>query len=70
MKKKTRKAIRIIIGLATTLFLGSIAWTNESIDYLNKIGIQGINPSWTFLITAFLFVISLTWVMWEIFDRR
>lgn len=66
MNKKNKKTLRIVIGSAITAFLGSIAWTNESIDYLNKLGIQNVNPSYAFLITAFLAVISLSWVVWEI----
>ena len=68
MKNRHKRTLRIITGAALTAFLGAIAWTNESIDYLTKIGISNVNPGYAFLITAFLAVLSLTWVIWELMD--
>ena len=65
-RKKQLKRNKIIVGTVITVFLGAIAWTNESIDYLAKIGIENVNPSYTFLITAFLFLLSAAWVIWEV----
>jgi hypothetical protein len=68
MNTKNKRKFRIIVAVILTAFFGSIAWTNESIDYLAKIGITNVNPGYAFLITAFIAVCTLTWAIVELID--
>lgn len=62
MKRKHR----IALGLITSAILGTVAWTNESIDYASKLGFNNINPQYAFIVSAVLFIIALVLTVMEI----
>lgn len=69
MNKHNSQTLRIVIGATLSIIFASIAWTNETIDYLAKLGYQNVNPNTLFLITTFLMTFSLSWLIWELLEK-
>ena len=64
-----KRNARIALGLFITAALGTITWTNETVDLLAKFGVIA-NPIYTFFIMNAVFSFSLIWVLLEIFERK
>ena len=61
---------RILFGIVLTAFLVAIAWTNESVDYLAKLGISNLGSGYVLLTTTFLFTVTLTYTLMEVFKKK
>ena len=63
---KKKKTLMQAVRLSLAILFAAIAWTNESIDYLGKIGIHNVNSGWVLLVTTFLFAVFLIWFLLEL----
>lgn len=69
MKKRTKSnKLRLIISIVVTLILTAIAWTNQLVDWLQKLNITVVNPNTVFLATALFAVVGAGWVLYELVD--
>ncbi len=69
MKKRTKNnKLRLIISIVVTLVLTAIAWTNQLVDWLQKLNITVLNPNVVFLATALFAVVGAGWVLYELVD--
>ena len=68
MAKKRKNKTRLIISIIVAVGVIAVAWTNELLDWLIKLGFENVSPEMTSLITIMLGVISAGWVLWEIVE--
>lgn len=64
MNKKKRKKIKLYASIITVVLIGIFSFTNETIDYFGKLGIN-LSPSQSTLAVTFLSFIALSWFLWE-----
>lgn len=60
-KLERNEKIQAFISLLVSLFAGATIWTNNSLDLLNKLGIENINPGQATVVFLILLTAGLSW---------